>query len=39
MTRPDPYMIVTGDAKHLLPLQTFRGIPIRSPRAVLKRLG
>ncbi len=32
-------LIVTGDAKHLLPLRTFRGIPIQSPRAVLDRLG
>ena len=32
-------MIVTGDAKHLLPLRTFRGIPIQSPRTVLERLG
>jgi putative PIN family toxin of toxin-antitoxin system len=30
-------VIVTGDRKHLLPLGTFRGIPIMSPLEFLKR--
>lgn len=32
-------LLVTGDAKHLLPLQTFRGIRICSPREILDLLG
>jgi len=32
-------LLVTGDTKHLLPLQTFRGIRICSPREILDLLG
>lgn len=31
--------IVTGDAKHLLPLHPFRGIPIWSPRKFAREVG
>ena len=30
--------IITGDKKHLLPLKTFRGIPILSPTDFLKKV-
>ena len=32
-------VIVTGDRKHLLPLNNFRGIPILSPADFLDRIG
>jgi putative PIN family toxin of toxin-antitoxin system len=31
-------LLVTGDTKHLLPLKSFRGIAIKSPREVLDHL-
>lgn len=32
-------VIVTGDRKHLLPLERFRGVPILSPADFLDRMG
>lgn len=31
-------LLVTGDTRHLLPLEMFQGIPIRSPREVFDAL-